>query len=454
MCGIAGQWRTSRFDVGAMLDAIAHRGPDGRGIVSTSDTEHGHVRLAIQDTSEASAQPFRYGGVLSYNGELWNAEELRYELTQLGYAFCTPGDTEVLAAALMEWGEDALDRLDGMFCFAWSPDVGPGFLARDRFGKLPLYIVRDADGMAWCSERKGFGRLAGQAYALPPATVWRFGDEAPRRYYSIPQLDDPDPEAVGDLLERGSMKRLIADVPVCTLLSGGVDSSLITAMIAKHRPDVVAYTVSFDDDSPDLIAAKEIAAYLGIEHRIVNVAPPTDADIADAIWTVEVANRVIVEIATLIRPLAARIREDGFRVVLSGEAADEIFGGYGNLARRAGSDAMWRDARIEFFLKMARANFHLVNKSFMAHGVEARLPFCERDLVESVLSMDRAQCPPGKRLLKHHAEKWLPKKVVHRPKLAFHDGTGTKTYLGSQYSNPVRYYNAVMKSMFGCIVRG
>ena len=154
MCGLFGMFgNPDKGTVEAGLDRIAHRGPDGRGIYRAGDMLHGHVRLSVLDLSEASNQPFHYyGNVLTYNGELWNYQELRDTLEN-DVAFSTSGDTEVVAAALMMWGKNALKKMDGMFALAWSNDHSDEhFLARDRYGKIPLYVQKNKGSFIWSSE--------------------------------------------------------------------------------------------------------------------------------------------------------------------------------------------------------------------------------------------------------------------------------------------------------------
>src|SRR5215207_8968411 len=169
MCGMAGSFSDPGFDVSGAVEALRHRGPDSQAIASSGPAVHGHARLSLLDLSPASDQPFRRGdGLLSFVGEIWNYSDVREELAGLGHEFHTTGDTEVLAAALEEWGSAALPRLEGMFTFAWSHgDVH--FLARDRFGKVPLYVSRRGDRYAWASERKGM--LGLPAAPLPPASI-------------------------------------------------------------------------------------------------------------------------------------------------------------------------------------------------------------------------------------------------------------------------------------------
>ncbi len=174
MCGIFGTFmKGDRSEAERGLDLITHRGPDGRGIVEVGEAIHGHVRLALLDLTDASAQPFRVGrGALSFVGEVWNHAELRDELRKDGVEFRTTGDTEVLARSLERRGPtETLERLDGMFAFAWSDGRGADVLARDRYGKVPLYVVRRGKTFAWSSERRGLGPDAGRAVALPPGSA-------------------------------------------------------------------------------------------------------------------------------------------------------------------------------------------------------------------------------------------------------------------------------------------
>lgn len=462
MCGVAGTYGEPRFSVSDALDRIAHRGPDGRGIVEAGDAVHGHVRLAIQDPLPRSDQPFRYGDVtLAYVGELWDVDVLRSRLDAEGYAFETTGDTEVLAAALDRWGVGALLRLDGMFAFSWSDSTGT-YLARDRFGKVPLYWIPPdnsllGSGVAWASERKAFGDLAPLAEAVPPGAIVRVSDGATvERYYDLPEAPEgaeASPERVRDLLARGVSRRLVSDVPLCCLISGGLDSALILALVRKRVPGVVAYHAYRDPASPDLAAARRLCDEWDVDLREVRVADPTEGDVRAAVRAVEVPMKAQVEIALLCLPLARRIREDGFRVVLSGEAADEIFGGYGNLARRATRDDEWRRARRASVAKMSRGNFCRVNKVFMAHGVEGRLPFMERELVELALNLGIKECPPGKGLLKEAARGIVPDWVIKRPKDTFQRAGGMISACAGLFDSPVVAYNQMARETFGMIPR-
>lgn len=440
-----------------MLDQIAHRGPDGRGVAEDHGATLGHVRLAIQDPTPASAQPFRRGDVtLTYVGELWNAVELRRDLKAQGEQFVTTGDTEVVAAVLDRWGPDGVEELDGMFALAWTDPDGT-WLARDRFGKVPLYWVREerllGEWAAWCSERKGLGPYSVDAAAVPPGVTLGASGQPMRDWYGGPGQTggwpETCPESVRAMLTCGVQRRLVSDVPVCCLISGGLDSALILRLVREQMPDVVAYHAYRDSASPDLTAARQLAAEWDVTLIEVPVRDPDLADVEEAVRAVEVPMKAQIEIALLCLPLAHQIREDGFRVVLSGESADEVFGGYGNLARKSGSDEEWRAARIASVQKMARGNFCRVNKVFMAHGVEGRLPFMERNLVERVLALGVKDCPPGKGLLKEAARGLVPDWVIKREKETFQGAGGMISACASLFPSPIKAYNEIARKQFG-----
>lgn len=451
MCGIAGSFRLPAWDVTAALARIRHRGPDGDGVVQHGDMAHGHVRLAVLDLTSASAQPFRYrDAVLSFNGEVWNYRALRLELEGMGHTFTTTGDTEVLAAALYQWGVGALSRVDGMFAFAWSRG-STYLLARDRFGKIPLYVRRQGSAFTWASERKAWASGAAQAAPLPPATWLDLTTGKVTTYYTIP-ASGPSASLLS-LLRLGVERRMVADAPLCVLISGGLDSTVILTMAKAIRPDVVAYTAKLDGAADDLLAARRVCADLGVPLREVQVATPTAAAIEAAIRAIEIPSKAQTEIAALCIPLARRIAADGFKVCLSGEASDELFGGYGNMAIAASQPgADWREIRLAQVAKMARGNFVRCNKAFMAAGVECRLPFMERGLVEAVLAMSKAQCPPGKGALKRAVAGLVPEWVIRRQKETFQGSSGMADACARAVAKPVLFYNATVRTAFGGMV--
>lgn len=450
MCGLAGA-TVPGFDVLAALDLLEHRGPDARGSMEHLGVTHGHVRLAIRDPDRRSNQPFGYGdGVLSYNGELWNAGELRERLSSLGHEFRTTGDTEVLAAALLQWGEGALRRIDGMFCFAWT-SPREQILVRDRLGKLPIYYCPlPRGGCVWASERKAFERkVCERSRAIPAGFLLDLKTLQLRRYFRLSPKQNPYPKDVPWLIERAVEKRMVSDVPICVLLSGGVDSSLITAIAAKRRPDIVAYVAYLDPESSDLKNARDTAERLKIELREVPLSDPRLQEVQEAIRVIEIPHKTGVEIAIPTIELARQIHRDGFKVVLTGEAADEIFGGYGTLMRAATDDYSWRAVRMEAMARMSRINFNRINKCFMAYSVEARMPFCDLELVETALGLGLEGCPPGKVLLRQAALKWLPAEVAGRKKEVFQGPSGVMDYLAKMFHSPVKVYNQECVNLYG-----
>lgn len=440
-----------------MLERIKHRGPDGDGVATHGPATHGHVRLALVDLTSASAQPFHYrGGLLSFSGEVWNFRELREELSTLGHTFSTTGDTEVLAAALTEWGVDgALPRLVGMFAFAWSSGT-THVLVRDRYGKVPLYILRRRDGsFEWASERKAWTAPAsGAAQPLPPGSILDLSSGKLRRWYALPKTSAHTPQDLLGLLRDSVRERLAADAPVCVLISGGLDSSLILTLARELSRNVIAYTARHDPNSVDLLAARKLCSDLGVPLREVHVAEPDDVRIRASLWSIEIASKAQIEIGLMCLPLAERIAADGFKACLSGEGADELFGGYGNMriAAASGGDDLWRTVREAQLEKMSRGNFVRCNKAFMAYGVEARLPFLSPDVVELALSLGKRECPPFKLLLKRSANGVVPSWVVKRTKDTFQGASGMAAACARTVASPLRFYNAESRALFGSVV--
>ena len=448
MCGLAGGINQPASLVRSMLKKIEHRGGDGQGIIESGTATHGHVRLALLDLTEASSQPFKYHDtVLSFNGEIWNYRELRSELENRGVKFHTTGDTEVLAAMLYEYGKAALCRLEGMFSFIWTGSDGKHFAARDAFGEIPLYIGKSTTGFIWASERKAFPPTMVPT-AVPAGSLFCFDSEQWEKWYSLPDHEGIDAKQVLTLLRQGVERRVNADAEVACLISGGIDSSLILALAKEANPNITAFTAVFNPDSTDLKSARKLCNE--IEVPLVEVPVTVDrAAIQVALETIEISSKAQIEIAALCIPLAQRIASEGFKACLSGEAADELFGGYGNFCIAASKTDDVVPLRIEQLRKMSRGNFIRCNKSFMAAGVECRLPFMEQKLVEQSVQASKSESPLGKKLLKEAAKATLPAWVIKRPKDTFQGGSGVSAFIASEIANPVRYYNNELKKKFG-----
>lgn len=449
MCGICGTYKTNT-NINDIIKKLHHRGPDSYGIKHANDVTHGHTRLSILDLTNASNQPYTYqNGTLSYNGELWNYKELRQELQHLNHTFTTTGDTEVIAAALTQWGPNALKRFDGMYALCWTKN-NQRIIARDIYGRIPLYATRHQNGYTWASERKALPN-GGQATAIPPATYLDLNTGKLHKYYELPNRPEGD---TLNLLRQGTRKRLQSDTPICTLVSGGLDSTIILALILEQQP-VTAFTAVYDPKAPDLLTARKVCKDYGVTLHEVEIPKPTTEAIEAAAYAIEIPTKAQIEIALLCLPLATAIRKEGFKVVLSGEAADELFGGYGNLIIKSkkATDEEWRQLRKNQLQKMARGNFIRTNKIFMAAGVEARLPFTEQHLVEHVLTLGKQQCPPGKELLKQATTKLIPPYVTKRPKDTFQGGSGIRDAVQQLISNPTRYYNATIRRQFNALTK-
>jgi len=450
MCGIAGTIGEKVEDVEFMLNRIRHRGPDGQGAFDHGGVIHGHVRLALVDLSSASAQPFRReGSTLSFNGEVWNFRKLRSELEAAGESFSTTGDTEVLAAMLNRYGLECLSKVDGMFAFAWSSPSAGHWLVRDSFGKIPLYVAKTKAGYKWASERKAFARGV-HAIAIPPGHAFNLGTGEWLRWYNMPAKTACPAPRVLEFLRAGVAKRLDADAPVCCLISGGIDSSIILALAKELRPDVVAFTAVFNKEAEDARSARKLCADLSVKLIEVPVSLD-DKAILQAMSAIEIPSKAQIEIATLCLPLASRVYEEGFRACLSGEASDELFGGYGNFCIQASKqdDSGVINLRREQLAKMARGNFVRCNKAFMAHGVECRLPFMEQQLVEAAVQLGKSESKLGKALLKEACRDVLPAWIIKRQKDTFQGGSGASAEIASRLHSPVKYYNSEMKRLFG-----
>lgn len=375
MCGVVGAFQQpdGKVLVGAMVDRIGHRGPDACGLVELVDPETsvvlGHRRLSIIDLSRASDQPFSKDGLtLSYNGEVYNYREIRRELEGRGVRFVSASDTEVVLEAWRAWGTDALRRFRGMFAFAIHDErTGSLTLARDPLGIKPLYVMPRGAGVLFASELKAIVAAVGSELSVDPAAM-----VASALYYWLPQEYDAvhgvrklqpgswstyfsdgsrasgvywdaaqeaarasaGPQAdLREVLEASVEAHLISDAPVASFLSGGLDSSIVTALAHRSNPAIEAYTIAFRPEDQKLEAmpddaryARMMAQHLGIRLHEIEIAP----DVVDLLpRMVDILDEPIGDpaaINTLLMCDAAR--EAGVKVLLSGMGADELFGGY------------------------------------------------------------------------------------------------------------------------------
>lgn len=375
MCGIAGTYLWA--DGGPITDrltaAVAHRGPDGTGRYThragDGEVHLGHRRLSIIDLSPTGAQPMVADGLaLTYNGELYNAPELRAELQAAGVRFRGSSDTEVLLQAWRRWGTGCLSRLRGMFAFAvFDERTGELVLARDQLGIKPLFLVRRGQGLVFASELKALaGALGGslhvdhaalvasllyywvpdsrcafrEAEKLPPGTWLRCrpdGRVERGRFWSIRDVAQeaanapiPDLDAV---VADSTRRHLLSDVPVATFLSGGLDSSYLTALAARHQPGISAYTIGFRAEDAkfeampdDLHYARQVAARFGIDLHEIEIAPNVLDLLPHMTYHLDEPMGDPASINTFL--ICSAAQEAGVKVMLSGMGADELFAGY------------------------------------------------------------------------------------------------------------------------------
>jgi len=515
MCGIAGELRfdgvaPERTSIERMKTRLARRGPDGEGFWSDGPVAFGHRRLAIIDLSERSAQPMVADGLaLVFNGTIYNYPELRTVLHGLGHRFFSDGDTEVILRAYAEWGEACVERLSGMFAFAlWDAARHRLFLARDRIGIKPLYCARTDRFFRFASNTQAL-LAAGEidasldpvalhhqftlhAAVPPPATLLKgirkleqgttltldaAGRETHRRYWSLPAMRPAQPRterewtaAIHDALRHAVKKRLeIADVKVGVLLSGGLDSSLLVALLAEQGvADLMSFSIGFEDHPEEkgheFEYSDAVAAHFGTRHHKYAIAnAEVLARLPEAVDAM--AEPMVSQDAVSFYLLAEQVHKT-VKVVQSGQGADEVFAGYSwhpKMAAESGTDIerlrrhyFDRDhdefavmlaptlrtedvtaervaAKLaepyadEFIDRLLRAETTLfvtddpvkrVDNMTMAWGLEARVPFLDQQLVELA-----AQMPPelklgsgGKHVLKTIARGLLPDRVIDRPK--------------------------------------
>jgi asparagine synthase (glutamine-hydrolysing) len=377
VCGIVGLYNFPAKGDGlaGMLRSVAHRGPDAQGICETqshgAEVRLGHRRLSIIDLSDAANQPFEKDGlVIVYNGEVYNYAALKQELEAAGVAFRTTSDTEVLLEAWRRWGADCLNRLRGMFAFALlDRRTGRLILGRDPFGIKPLFVARRHGGLAFASELKALAAVLGDALELDPTALisslmyyWvpeahcvyrgveklppgHFAEISPDGVYRQTCYFDPRREFIHDsyeeisvaelrtILEDSVAAHMVADVPVSAFLSGGLDSSLITAIAARQGHAIEGYTISFRAEDQkleampdDLSYARRIARAYGIKLHEIEIAP----DVAEMLpRMVAILDEPIGDAAAINAYLICKAaRERGVKVLLSGMGADELFGGY------------------------------------------------------------------------------------------------------------------------------
>lgn len=458
MCGIVGIFQikeqTSELRQKAlkMSHQIRHRGPDWSGIYVGGSAILAHERLSIVDP-QSGGQPLYSPDkqqILAVNGEIYNHREIRAKYAGK-YDFQTGSDCEVILALYREKGINFLEELNGIFAFALYDAQRDEFLiARDPIGVIPLYIGKDEDGKVYVgSELKALEGFC-QEYEpfLPGHYYWSREGEMKRWYirdwrdYDNVKDNDATPQMVHDALEAAVQRQLMSDVPYGVLLSGGLDSSVISAIAKRYSamrvetdnksaawwPQLHSFAVGLKG-APDLIKAREVAAHIGTVHHEINYTIQEGLDaIRDVIYHIETYDVTTVRASTPMYLLARVIKSMGIKMVLSGEGADEVFGGY-LYFHKAPTAKDFHEETVRKLDKLHLYDCLRANKSLSAWGVEGRVPFLDKEFLDVAMSLnpEAKMCPGGaieKRIVREAFADLLPESVAWRQKEQFSDGVG------------------------------
>ncbi|BCV67015.1 asparagine synthase B [Shewanella carassii] len=435
-----------------MSKLMRHRGPDWSGIHTTARAILAHERLAIVDI-EHGAQPLLSADgqlVLAVNGEIYNHKELKAELGDK-YSYQTNSDCEVILALYQEYGCDFLDKLNGIFAFVLYDKAKDCYLVgRDHMGIIPLYTGRDTSGNFYvASEMKALVPVCKTVEVFSPGHYLYSEDDAPVQYY---QRDWRDYEAVAqnsasseelrEALEAAVKRQLMSDVPYGVLLSGGLDSSVISAItqtFAKRRiedndasdawwPQLHSFAVGLKG-APDLAAAQKVADAIGTIHHELHFTFQEGLDaIKEVIYHLETYDVTTIRAATPMYLMARKIKAMGIKMVLSGEGADELFGGY-LYFHKAPNARAFHEELVRKLDKLHLYDCLRANKAMAAWGLEARVPFLDKEFMDVAMRLNpEAKMSRDGRIEKHILreafEHKLPAEVAWRQKEQFSDGVG------------------------------
>ena len=469
MCGIVGIFQLKeqtpqlRQKALSMSQKLRHRGPDWSGIWCGGSAILAHERLSIVDPESGKQPLFSPDGkqVLAVNGEIYNHQEIRKQFAGR-YEFQTGSDCEVILALYREWrtsltstDSDAfppfLERISGIFAFALYDHENDEFLiARDPIGVIPLYIGYDADGTVYvASELKALeGQCERYEPFLPGHYYWSKNPGIKRYYqrdwmeYDAVKNNSSDEEEIRQSLRQAVKRQLMSDVPYGVLLSGGLDSSIVSAIAERYSenriedngqtraywPRLHSFAVGLKG-APDLEKARLVADYIGTVHHEINYTIQEGLDaLHDVIYFIETYDVTTVRASTPMYLLARVIKSMGIKMVLSGEGADEIFGGY-LYFHKAPSAKDFHDETVRKLSKLYMYDCLRANKSLSAWGVEGRVPFLDKEFLDVAMRTNpEAKMCPGqtmeKRILREAFADMLPEAIAWRQKEQFSDGVG------------------------------
>ena len=432
---------------------MRHRGPDWSGIYADDNAILAHERLSIVDVNNG-AQPLynaAHTHVLAVNGEIYNHRELRAALSDR-YEFQTDSDCEVILALYQEKGIDFLDDLQGMFAFILYDSVKNTWLiGRDHIGIIPLYMGNDEHGNLFvASEMKSLVPVCRTIKEFPAGSYMSSTDHEIRTYwqrdwfeYDAVANNVTDTAVLKDALEESVKGHLMSDVPYGVLLSGGLDSSIISAITKKFAakrvedqdkseawwPQLHSFAVGLEG-SPDLKAAKAVADHLGTVHHEIHFTVQEGLDaIRDVIYHIETYDVTTIRASTPMYLMSRKIKAMGIKMVLSGEGADEVFGGY-LYFHKAPNAKEFHEENVRKLQALHMFDCARANKAMSAWGVEARVPFLDKKFLDVAMRINPQDKMCGsngkmeKHILRECFESYLPESVVWRQKEQFSDGVG------------------------------
>lgn len=456
MCSIVGVFDT-REDASLLRDQalemsrrLRHRGPDWSGIFSNEKAILAHERLSIVGV-ENGAQPLYSDDnnqVLAVNGEIYNHQSIR---NSLNYNFATNSDCEVILPLYKEKGVDFLNDLNGIFAFAlYDVEDDSYLIARDPIGVIPLYYGRDDKGVLFvASEMKSLTGFCKQISDFPPGHYLSSKDGEFVQYYNKDWFEfenvkenETSVQAVKDAFEAAVHRQLMCDVPHGVLLSGGLDSSITSAIAKKYNsmrvesgdteeawwPQLHSFAVGLKD-SPDLVAAKKVAEHIGTIHHEVHFTVQDGFDaLRDVIYHLETCDVTTIRASTPMFLMARFIKSMGIKMVISGEGADEIFGGYLYFHKAPNGEELHKET-VRKIQKLSKYDCLRSNKSMAAWGVESRVPFLDLEFMDVAMRQNPTDKMPSKErmekyILREAFEDYLPEEVAWRQKEQFSDGVG------------------------------
>ncbi len=431
---------------------LRHRGPDWSGIWNNDNAILAHERLSIVDL-ENGAQPLynqNRNHILAVNGEIYNHKALEANLNS-PYEFQTQSDCEVILALYQQQGLEFLDKLKGMFAFILYDDTDNSYLiARDHMGIIPLYYGYDIDGQLYvASEMKALVPACRTIHEFPPGHYWSSKEGKIKPYYQrdwfeYDAVKDNKGEAkqIHDALSDAVKSHMMSDVPYGVLLSGGLDSSVISAVAQKFAqkrvedegkskawwPQLHSFAVGLPN-APDLLAARKVAEAIGTIHHEINYTIQEGIDaIRDVIYHLETYDVTTIRASTPMYLMSRKIKAMGIKMVLSGEGADEVFGGY-LYFHKAPNAKEFHEETVRKLKRLHMFDCARANKAMSAWGVEARVPFLDKEFMDIAMRInpELKMCGNGKmekHILREAFEGYLPEEVLWRQKEQFSDGVG------------------------------